>query len=69
MNQAQMQHQLEQILQEQQQTAAGRHIAGITTTNMITTTYKNGRSPTMTRNSTSVRNCVHQDDEKKATTA
>jgi len=56
MNQAQMQKQLEQILQEQQQTAAGRRIAGITTTNTITTTYKNGRRPTVTRNSTSVRN-------------
>ena len=56
MNQAQMQRQLEQILQDQQQTAAGRRIAGITTTNTITTTYKNGRRPTVTRNSTSVRN-------------
>ena len=56
MNQAQMQQQLEEILQEQQQTADGRHIAGITTTNTITTTYKNGRRPTVTRNSTSVRN-------------
>jgi len=56
MNQAQMEQQLEQILQEQQQTAAGRRIAGITTTNMITSTYKNGRRPTVTRNSTSVRN-------------
>ena len=35
-----MQQQLEQILQDQQQTAAGRRIAGITTTNTITTTYK-----------------------------
>jgi len=55
MNQAQMQ-QLEQILQEQQQMAAEKRIAGITTTNTITTTYKNGRRPTVTRNSTSVRN-------------
>ena len=30
--------------------------AGITTTNTITTTYKNGRRPTVTRRSTSVRN-------------
>ena len=66
MNQAKMQQQLEQILQEQQQTAAGRRIAGTKTTNTITTTYKNGRRPTVTRNSTSARNCVHQDDEKKA---
>ena len=56
MNQAQMQCQLEQILEDQQRTAAGRRIAGITTTNTITTTYKNGRRPTVTRNSTSVRN-------------
>jgi len=56
MNQAQMQQQLEQILQEKQQMAAGRCIAGITTTNTITTTYKNGRHPTVNRNSTSVRN-------------
>ena len=56
MNQAQLQRQLEQILQDQQQTAAGCRIAGITTTNTITTTYKNGRRPTVTRNSTSVRN-------------
>jgi len=56
LNQAEMQQQLEEILQQQQQTAAGRRIAGITTTNTITTTYKNGRRPTVTRNSTSVRN-------------
>ena len=56
LNQEEMQQQLEEILQQQQQTAAGRRIAGITTTNTITTTYKNGRRPTVTRNSTSVRN-------------
>ena len=56
MNNAEMQRQLEQLLQDQRQTAAGRRIAGITTTNTITTTYKNGRRPTVTRNSTSVRN-------------
>ena len=56
LNDAQMQQQLAQILQEQRQTAAGRRIAGITTTNTITTTYKNGRRPTVTRNSTNVRN-------------
>ena len=50
-----MQQQLEEILRQQQVTAAGRRIAGITTTNTITTAYKNGR-PTVTRNSTSVRN-------------
>ena len=56
LNDAEMQKQLAQILQDQRQTAAGRRIAGITTTNTITTTYKNGRRPTVTRNSTSVRN-------------
>ena len=56
MNNAEMQRQLEQLLQDQRQTAAGRRIAGITTTNTITTTYKNGQRPTVTRNSTSVRN-------------
>ena len=56
MNNAAMQRQLEQLLQDQRQTAAGRRIAGITTTNTITTTYKNGQRPTVTRNSTSVRN-------------
>ena len=50
MNNAEMQRQLEQLLQDQRQTAAGRRIAG------ITTTYKNGQRPTVTRNSTSVRN-------------
>ena len=56
MNNAEMQRQLENLLQDQRQTAAGRRIAGITTTNTITTTYKNGQRPTVTRNSTSVRN-------------
>jgi len=51
-----MQQQLEEILRQQQVTAAGRRIAGITTTNTITTAYKNGQHPTVTRNSTSVRN-------------
>ena len=51
-----MEQQLIQILQDQCQIAAGRRIAGITTTNTITTTYKNGRRPTVTRRSTSVRN-------------
>ena len=45
MNQAHLQRQLEQILQDQQQTAAGRRIAGITTTNTITTTYKKRLTP------------------------
>ena len=50
LNQAQMQQKLEEILRQQQQTVAGRRIAG------ITTTYKNGQRSTVTRNSTSVRN-------------
>ena len=53
---AEMQRQLAQILQDQGQTAAGTRIAGITTTNTITRTYKNGQRPTVTRNSTSMRN-------------
>ena len=56
LNDAEMEQQLAQILQDQRQRAAGRRIAGITTTNTITTTYKNGQRPTVTRNSTSVRN-------------
>ena len=56
LNQAEMQQQLEQILQDQQETAARRRIAGIMTTNTITTTYKDNRRPTVTRNSTSVHN-------------
>ena len=56
LNDAEMEQQLAQILQDQRQRAAGRRIAGITTTNTITTTYKNGQRPTVTRNSTSVQN-------------
>ena len=56
LNDAEMEQQLAQILQDQRQRAAGRRIAGITTTNTITTTYKNGQRPSVTRNSTSVRN-------------
>ena len=48
LDQAQMQQQLEEILRQQQQTAAGRHIAGITTSNTITTTCKNGQRSTVT---------------------
>ena len=53
---AEMQQRLQQLLEDQRQTAAGRRIAGITTTNTITTTYKNGQRPSVTRNSTSVPN-------------
>ena len=54
MNQAQMQRQLEMLLQDQQQTSRGRRIAGITTTNTITTTYKDGGRPGVRRTSTRV---------------
>ena len=55
MNQEGLQRQLEILLNDQCQTANGRRIAGITTTNTITTTYKDGGRPRVTRNSTSVR--------------
>ena len=55
MNQEGLQRQLEILLNDQRQTANGRRIAGITTTNTITTTYKDGDRPRVTRNSTSVR--------------
>ena len=55
MNQEGLQRQLEILLNDQRQTANGRRIAGITTTNTITTTYKDGGRPSVTRNSTSVR--------------
>lgn len=42
LNDAEMQQQLAQILQHQRETAAGRRITGITTTNTITTAFKNG---------------------------
>ena len=56
LNDAEMQQRLQQLLEDQRQTAAGRRIAGITTTNTITTTYKNGQRPKVTRNSMSVGN-------------
>ena len=55
MNQEGLQRQLEILLNDQRQMADGRRIAGITTTNTITTTYKDGGRPRVTRNSTSVR--------------
>ena len=55
MNQEGLQRQLEILFNDQRQTANGRRIAGITTTNTITTTYKDGGRPRVTRNSTSVR--------------
>ena len=55
MNQEGLQRQLEILLNDQRQTANERRIAGITTTNTITTTYKDGGRPRVTRNSISVR--------------
>ena len=54
MNQEGLQRQLEILLNNQRQTANGRRIAGITTTNTITTTYKDGGRLRVTRNSRSV---------------
>ena len=55
MNQEGLQRQLEILLNDQHETANGCRIAGITTTNTITTRYKDGGRPRVTRNSTSVR--------------
>ena len=49
-----LQQQLQVLLNDQRQTAAGRRIAGITTTNTITTTYKDGGVPTVSRSSSRV---------------
>ena len=54
MNQEGLQRHLE-ILLNDRQTANGCRIAGITTTNTITTTYKDRGRPRVTDNSTSVR--------------
>ena len=51
-----LQQRLEILLNDQRQMAAGRRIAGITTTNTVTTTYKDGRPPTVRRNSSRVSN-------------
>ena len=56
MNQDDMQQQLQLLLNDQRKTAAGRRIAGITTTNTITTTYKDGGSPFVSRTSSRVSN-------------
>lgn len=56
MDQAAMQQKLVEIMANQQETVAGHRISGITTTNTITTTYKDGECPTVACNSTSVRN-------------
>ncbi|KAL9979723.1 hypothetical protein ACROYT_G017429 [Oculina patagonica] len=52
LNQDDMQRQLQMLFNDQRQVAAGRRIAGITTTNTITTTYKDGGRPTVRRTST-----------------
>ena len=54
MNQPRMQRQLEMLLQDQQQTARGRRIAGITNTKTITTTHKDGGRPSVRRTLTRV---------------
>ena len=54
LNENDLQQQLQVLLNDQRQTAAGRRIAGITTTNTITTTYKDGGVPTVSRSSSRV---------------
>ena len=56
MGQNDLQRRLQILLNDQRNAAAERRISGITTTNTITTTYKDNGRPTVTRNSTSVRN-------------
>ena len=51
LNQADLQRRLRMLLQDQQQIAAGRRIANITTTNSIVTSYKEGGRPSMQSNS------------------
>ena len=51
MNQEEAQRQLEILLNDQRQIASGRRIVGITTTNTITTTYKEGGRPSVRRTS------------------
>ena len=49
MKQDDMQRQPQVLLNDQRQTAAGRRITGITTTNTITTTHKDGGAPAVSR--------------------
>ena len=51
-----MHRQLQLLLNDQQNAAAGPCIAGITKTNTITTIYKDNGRPTVTRHSTSTCN-------------
>ena len=55
LNQAEIRRQLQRLSNDQIQAARGRRIAGVTTTNTITTTYKDGGTPTVSRSSTSSR--------------
>lgn len=48
----QMHNDLDQLLQRLRRRTGGKHIAGITHTDTITTTYKDGRPPTVSRSST-----------------
>ena len=54
MSQEELRRQLEMLSNDQIQTASGRRIAGITTTNTITTTYKDGGRPRVARHSSRV---------------
>ena len=54
MSQEELRRQLELLSNDQIQTASGRSIAGITTTNTITTTYKDGGRPRVARHSSRV---------------
>ena len=47
MGQQELQRELEMLLNNHRQTSRGRRIAGITTTNTITTTYKDGGRPSV----------------------
>ena len=51
MTQDELRRQLELLSNDQVQTASGRRIVGITTTNTITTTYKDGGRPQVARHS------------------
>ena len=51
LNQADLQRRLRMLLQDQEQIAAGRRIANITTTNSIVTSYKQGGRPSVQSNS------------------
>ena len=55
LNQAEIRRQLQRLSTDQIQAARGRRIAGVTTTNTITTTYKDGGTPTVSRSSSSSR--------------